>query len=243
MVVHHKIAPHFEFKSRELERIRPLCDRILQQFDKLPALRLLCYFDDEIPDWMLRVHGEFQIAHTPIIGGGTWPPYVKKYFFDLHGERAYDNLIYVPTSNYLHGEVSFVIILAHALQHFVQWGFSRKIYKANSILFNKLRLFEPTTNAKPWDIPFNREAMIVAKKVAIAVCGEKAVAEFVEAQIADGRNSKNTSKEQQWLCFREITISTSYDSCKETDRLVQKYKQQLLALKSGIDFSKPKWWI
>ena len=245
MVTLHKLTPHFEFASPELRaKLRPRCNKVLKQFPKLPPLRLLCYFDNDNPEWLQRQYGQFAGIHVPVMGGGVWPRYVEEHFFDYStGEVAFDNLIYIPRTKYAQEKVSFVIIFAHEVQHFVQWGYSRKVAEANTLLLQNLGSFDPMTELKPWGLPNNREAMIVAKRVAEAVCGIDAVRDFIDAQIANGKSNNNISKTQLWMWVRGLSPSTSCDLLNETDRLVQKYKLQLQNLKSNIDFSTPKWWL
>ncbi len=246
-----KPTPHLEFKAPSLRgKLRSVISRVLKQFPKLPSLRLLCYFDDAYPEELRHqlalwgVHTPPTGIHTPIIGSGTWPNYVSRYFFDYSsGDLAFDNLIYVPGTKYAGEDISFVIVFAHELQHFVQWGFARKVSHANTLLLWNLAQFNPNTDLKPWGLPNNQEAMIVAKRAAESICGVEAVKAFIAAQIADGKSSKNISKAQLWEWVRTLTPSTRYDLLKETDRLVQKYKPQLQGLKSDIDFSKAKWWL
>ncbi len=234
-----------EFKSPELRsQLKNLCDKTLERFRDFPAGKLLCYFDDDNPKWLQQQFGEFAGIHVPIIGGGVWPRYVEAYFFDYSsGKFAFDNLIYIPETKYTQDKVSFVIIFAHELQHFVQSGYSQKVVLANILLFQNLARWNPNTELKPWGLPQNREAMIVAKQVAEAVCGPELVRRFIDAQIVDGKNANNVSKVQMWQWAATISPSTSYDLCKETDVLVRQYRQQLIKLKSKVDFSKPKWWL
>ena len=236
-------TPHLVFRSSELKgTLKPWCNKVLKEFQQLPPLRLLCYFDDQNPESLHRQFGEFTSVHTPVIGSGTWPDNVKRLFFASDGTFAYDNLIYVPGTRYSQEKVPFVMTFAHELQHFVQWGFARKVYKANALLFQNLLSFEPTTNAKPWDIPYNREAMIVSKRVAEAVCEADKVREFIDAQILDSERSNNISKNELWRCFRSLPSSRTYDLRHETDVLVQKYRSQLSELGTKIDFASSKWW-
>ena len=238
------MRPHLEFKSTDLRtKLRVLCDQVLKQFQHLPSLRLLCYFDDENPELLQKQFGQFAGIHTPLIGAGTWPGYISEHFFDSDGEFAFDNLIYVPKTIHVLEEISFVIVFAHELQHFVQWGFARKIYQANALLFQNLLSFDPRTNAKTWDIPSNREAMIISKRVAKALFGGEAVERYMNKQIIESDTSHNTCKSQLWVFFRNLSSSPSYNLRKETDILVQKYKKQLVHLDSEIDFSNAKWWL
>ncbi len=246
-----RLAPHLEFMSADLRaRLKPLCDKVLREFPKLPPLRLLCFFDNEELEqlqhqgYFIGISAGTTGIHTPVLGGGTWPHHVSKYFFDSHAEQfAFDDLIYIPQSRYAQAKVSFVIIFAHELQHFVQRGLVPRIAEANRLLLWNLAKFDPNTELKPWSLPDNREAMIVAKRVAEAVCGTEAVRDFVAAQIVDGKNNNNVSKAHLWMWVQTLTPSTPYNLLKETDLLVQKYKLQLQQLKSDIDFSTVKWWL
>jgi hypothetical protein len=237
-------SPELVFKSPDLQaKLRPFCQEVLTHFGPLPPLRLLCYFDDENPEWLQREFGEFAASHVPVIGGGVWPGYVESLLIDSSGELAFDNLIYVPASRFSQEKVSFVLMFAHELQHFVRWGNSRKVSQANTLLHQHLRSFDPATQIKPWSLPLNRDAMIVAKRVAVAVCGAEPVAQFITAQINEGRASNNLSKTQMWEWAQSISPSSrDFDLNIETDRLVQKYKDKLAELNSEIDFSVQGWW-
>lgn len=235
---------HFEFTSPDLKaKLHAWCNNVLKEFPKLPPLRLLCFFDNDQPEWLQRQLGGFTGIHTPIIGSGTWPRYVSKHFFQSDGGFAYDDLIYIPKTQYIEQPVPFVIVFAHEMQHFVQRGFTPKVSKANALLLWNLIKFDPTTELKPWELPNNREAMIVAIRVAEVVCGKKAVKDFIKAQIEDGRNSHNISKTHLWEWANTLKSSVSYDLLKETNKFVQQYRSQLQTLKSDIDFSKAKWWL
>jgi hypothetical protein len=54
-----------------------------------------------------------------------------------------------------------------------------------------------------WDIPFERDAMIVSKRIASDVSGAEAVQQLVERQVADADRDMNSSKGQLWI-FLEI---------------------------------------
>ena len=230
-----------EFRSPNLEaKLKPWYEEALAQFEHLPYLRLLCYFDSENPEWLQRLYGDYAAIHTPIIGGGPWPQYVERYFLDRHGDFAFDNLIYVPRTAFAQQKVSFEIALAHELQHFMQWG---KVLEANNLLYQNLASFDPLTQIKPWGLPHNRDALIVAIGVAKAVCGPEAVREFIDTQVADGREKGNISKQQMWTWASRILLSPApYDMRADTDRLVQRYKANLMEIKSDIDFSVSDRW-
>lgn len=239
-----KFKVRFEPTPSDLQaKLQPLGEEVLRRFPKLPSLRLLCYFDDQNSEWLQRRFGEFTGIHTPVIGAGTWPECVSKHFLSPSGEMAFDDLIYIPNSGYAQQKVPFTIVFAHEIQHFVQRGFTPKIAKANALLLWNLTHFDPTTELKPWELPNNRAAMVVARRVAESICGKEVLEDFVLAQIKDGETKSNISKTKLWRWASTLTPSSRYDLLKETDKFVQKYRQQLQSLKSDIDFSKPRWWL
>lgn len=122
------IEPTLKFRPNDLEAsLKSECEEVLTQFQYLPPLRLLCYFDNESPEWFQSERGQFAGIHASIIGSGKWPHYVEKYFYDSMGNFAFDNLIYIAGPKYTRKGIAFVMVFAHALQNFVQWGESRKI--------------------------------------------------------------------------------------------------------------------
>ena len=208
-----KTTLHLEFKTPSLRaKLRRLCNGVVEQFLKLPSLRLLCYFDDEYPEELRQqltlwgVTTPFTGIHTPIIGSGTLPNYVRRLFFDYSsGDFAFDNLIYLPGTKYVEDDVALVIVFAHELQHFVQWGFARKVSQASTLLYWNLAQFDPNTDLKPWQLPNNVDAMIVAMRVAETVCGTEAVRAFVDKQVAEGKVEKNISKTELWTWVRTLS--------------------------------------
>jgi uncharacterized protein (DUF1697 family) len=102
---------------------------------------------------------------------------------------------------------------------------------------------EPSTIAT--DIPSEREANIVSKRVAEIVCGVEDVRRFAEERIAvmekAGEQDEDARKERdRWIFFREVPSSTKYDYVADTVRLVEKYKT---VLDFGIDVHQPEWWL
>jgi hypothetical protein len=235
------------FKTDDLESDRKAtCLRVLDQF-QLPDLRLLCYFDDENPE-SLRPLGEFLCGlHAPVLGSGDLflPSYVNGCFFNYSsGDIRFDNLVYL-CGRATATDTGTVITLAHEIQHFVQYGKMRKIATANTLLYQNLRSFEPELNAKPWDIPAEREAMIVSKRIAENLLGVHTVAKLAKEQIAAGSDGP------KWEFFLGLTASDACNLLEETDRLVRKYRPQLMDLMASpcswafesLDFSRVDWWL
>jgi len=216
------------FKAEVLRTTRErLCLRVLDYF-KVPQLRLLCYLDDTNPEYLRKTVGAFLCGiHGPVVGSGHLPEYVTSLFFDYStGDIAFDNFVYL-CGFATETDIGTVITFAHELQHFVQYGWTRKIANANTILYHNLLSFEPALDAKPWDIPSEREAMIVSKRIAQAILGADRVQEFTEAQIRARRDPA------KWEFFGQLTADTQYDLLKGTDTLVRKYRDQLVAFAAG----------
>jgi hypothetical protein len=225
------------FKSKELEvMLEPVCLRVLERF-QLPARRLLCFFDDaDPPCFAQRFGGRYRGFHLRVIGSGYVPPYIQRLFFDSLGGIAFDNLIYLPGRTCAI-EAGAVITFAHELEHFVQYATLYKVWVANTILYQYLPSFEPTTTAKAWNIPHEQDAMIVSKRVAETVIGTDAVCAHVAARIAA------KDDESYWRYFRGLSSQASFDLVAETIPWVDKYRTHLLRIQqSDVDFSEDKWW-
>ncbi|MBZ5509578.1 MAG: hypothetical protein LAN70_00255 [Acidobacteriia bacterium] len=214
-----------KFKSAVLkEKVEPLCQRVLSYF-QLPDYKLLSYIDDEIPPDLPRLHASSSGIHTPIFGGGRWPHYVEEWFYTREKEFAFDNLIYIPGTKYIGDPVTFTMIFAHELQHFMQYGQSRLAYKVNCILFGNVGEFD--RGAMAWDIPYERDAMIASKRVIEAEFGTPAVQQSVEKQIADTNANGNFSKKEVWNFLNTLSSAADYDWREETCRLIQRYRPYL----------------
>jgi hypothetical protein len=225
------------FKTPQLETSRkPTCELVLEHF-KLPPLRLLSFFDDVNPVDFDKIIGPFFCGFHACINGGEldWPPYVKKLLRDRTGNYAYDNVIYINgrTCASLPGSI---ITFAHELQHFTQCGYMRKVWLANTLIYNILYGGPPTT-IKGWDIPYERDAMKVSKHVAEKVLGEDVVKAHAEAQIVAGNDP------EKWKFFLSVSNSTPFNLLAETKLWVEKYRTELMRTDQGeVDFAHDEWW-
>jgi glycogen debranching enzyme len=224
------------FKTPELKVTRkPACDRVLEHFN-LPTFRLLCFFDDENPVEFDFIGSSYCGFHSPVIASGLpWPSYIDDLFIDSTGNFVYDNVVYVNgrTCSSLPGAV---VTLAHELQHFIQYGYTRKVWRANTLIYNILHDGPPTT-IKAWDIPYERDTMRVSKRVAGRVLGEDIVKAYAEAQIAAGNDP------EKWKFFLSVSCAAPFDLLTETKPWVDKYKAELEKIEqSEVDFSQNEWW-
>jgi hypothetical protein len=118
----------------------------------------------------------------------------------------------------------------------MQHGYAWKVWRANTLIYNILRDGPPTT-IKAWDIPYERDTMIVSKQVAGEVFGPEVVREYANAQIMTCNDS------EKWKFFLSISNSTPSNLLAETKPWVETYKTELLKIKqSDIDFSQNEWW-
>jgi hypothetical protein len=228
--------PALKFKTEHLnKKWNSLCKDVLNQFRLPPNLRLICCFDDENPK-ELHLHGDVCGFHAPVAGARLLPPWVTP-LLRKGGKFVFDNLIYIPGTQYSTQMVSFVLIFAHELQHFIQYDQNRKVYEANVLLHEHLTSFEQDIQTKVWEIPYDLEAMIVSRHVAEKVLGRTAVATFVEAET----NVSAGNKKELWEFYRNPIFA-------ETRPLVEQYKPQLLILKQRrhksfeVDFNLSEWW-
>jgi hypothetical protein len=223
------------FKTNDLKALlEPLLQRVLEYF-RVPALRVLCFFDDENPLCFEPWFGtEYRGFHVPVTGSGGFPPYIEQLFFDSYD--GFDNVIYLPGRTCA-AEVGTVITFAHELQHFVQHGSGYKVLEANNLLRINLPDFDPASTAKVWNIPHETNAMIVSRRVAEGVLGTEVVSKHAGSSIAAQDDVG------YWEYFLSLSPQISFDLLAETIPWVDRYRPQLLTLQqSKVDFSQSDWW-
>jgi hypothetical protein len=108
----------------------------------------------------------------------------------------------------------------------------------NQILAHKLKAIEAAAIAT--DIPSEREANIVSKRVAEIVCGLEAVRAFAEEQLRLMRELGENEEAARWLFFRDVPSSTQYNLLEDTLSLVKKYKN---VIDFEMDVDEPRWWV
>jgi hypothetical protein len=117
---------------------------------------------------------------------------------------------------------------SHELQHFVQYGSKRKLWALGRLvpseLINSLGLNWP-------DIPHEKEARIVAKGIALKVCGPEAVGEYINRKIIE---SKSAMEAEDWRFSQQADPSTPYDLASETRQLCQRLKLYRPALEGVL---------
>jgi hypothetical protein len=202
----------------------------LDYFDGgLPSSRLLCFLDDYDPPLLKQVFG---IANRGVYGPITdstpladWPDYVANCILVDDGisllfPRVIDDLVYLYGSTCA-DEVGLTMTLAHELQHAIQHANARKVWAVNGLVPQLHKTVIATLNLQWFDIPIEREARIVSKRVAIHLFGEKLVAEYIDKKIAEGITDSDVA---DWQFIRTLTPSSSADIVADTLRLFQRLK-------------------
>jgi hypothetical protein len=233
-------------------KLKPLCQQVEAQF-KLPARRSCRYFASTEDEYLQTTHGKYYRGFNVALSGrGALPEYLRACFFhpfeDIPEDAtfdemvAFDSLIYIRQSTCA-DTTGCVETYAHELQHFVQYGNTPQLLAVNNALYQNLKRFDKT--AITTDIPTEREANIVSKRVTEIICGPEAVRVFAEKQIrlmeqAGEQDEIARDEKARWIFFRDVPSSTEYDLLGETLRLVEKYKTKI---EFKIDLTKPEWWI
>lgn len=229
--------------------LRPLCEKVEVHF-QLGDCRVYRYFavhDDE--NLQERNGQHFRGFHCPIAARDTLPRYLLDCFFhplnlctagsfaNFADMVAFDHLIYITKST-CSDRTGCVTTYAHELQHVTQHERWPRILRVNQALYQNLKRFEP--NATASDIPHEREANIVSKRVAEAVCGVEAVRSFADRQVRFWDEQGNNEQRERWIFFRNVPSSSTFDLLKATQSLVDKYRD---VINFDVDVSQSQWWL
>ncbi len=232
-------SPNATIKA-EREKV---AQRVLDYFSsQLPALRLLCFLDDEDSIEFKRDFGEanrglyaplkrntFRFDRTP------WPEYVKECIFVDDGvsmpfPRVFDHVIYLHGATCADG-TGLTMTLAHELQHVIQHNNVPLLWAANSLIQNLPRKVEGL-KVRASEIPIEREARIIAKRAAQDLCGEQQVKEYVCRKIAEALGSDDRA---DWQFIADLGRSGAVDLNRETQSLFERYKYYRPQLEELLD--------
>jgi hypothetical protein len=221
-----------EVKARE-ESIsaahRAGAQRVLEatEFKCFPDLKLLAFFDDNDAQCFMEAYGPDNrgVFFSAMVCTRKWPAYLTRLLSahspDLSlpecpecGDRrlySYDGFIYLHGST-CDDPTALVMTFAHELQHFSQFGYHPSLWAENTLLRNL-----PGLNTS--DIPIEREARIIAKRVAEELCGADIVHQYILRKIAD---CVTTEDFDDWQWIERLDSSTSYDLARETELAFQR---------------------
>lgn len=232
--------------------LKPLCQCVEAEFD-LPKDTRFCRYFAETDDPCLTGNPDlgpyFRGFHATVAYRNFLPRYLFDCFFhplEMFTLReklptfeemvAFEILIYVRKST-CDDMTGLVECYAHELQHLVQRGKTPRLHNVSGVLYQRLKGLEPATTVV--DIPTEREANIVSKRVAERICGVEAVHTFAETQVRLMHDLGEIEQRDRWIFFRDTPSSTPFDLLEATNPLVQKYKS---VLDFGIDVDQDEWW-
>jgi hypothetical protein len=202
--------------------------RVVTYFgDNLPASNILCFLDDNDS---ARLGAESERGRYEVIHDSTrlshLPEYIVDHIFvdngrsvlDLH--RVVDDLILLYGSTCTH-EIGLTMTLAHELQHSIQHYCDRRAWAVNGII-NQLDQTLISSLKLTWsDIPIEREARIVSKRVACHLFGAQRVTEYIDLKI---REHVSDGDFADWQFVRTLDPSSSLDLKTGTRNLFQRLK-------------------
>jgi hypothetical protein len=177
--------------------------RVLSQFgNQLPDLRLLCFLDNEEWQPFREYVGEANRGfYTPLkestFAWPVWSDYILGHVFMdepscFPVRRAFDHVIYLHGSS-CENEVGLTMTFAHELQHFVQYGSARKVWAENSLILRLPTHVIDALGLKWSDVPMEREARIVSKRVAERLFDAERVAQYIDGKIGQGVNAADAT--------------------------------------------------
>lgn len=211
-------------------------DRVIKEFgERLPDSSLLCFLDDE--DWreLKDEHGQSNRGfYTPLNnftlnGNGDWMPYLRERIFawdegSMREKRVFDHLIY------LHGSTcacdpGLVMTFAHELQHFTQYSTQHDVWAANRLIPDLPKTAITALGSKWADVPCERDARIVSKRVAEKLCDVRNVKEYIDQKIREAEAKCDWSDRGDWEFIRDLDPSAPYDLAQATGFIFPRLKQ------------------
>jgi hypothetical protein len=199
-----------------------------------PERRLLVLLDDE--DWQAfktRNGVANRGFYAPVRSDHPHWRIAPRYILDrvfIDGALAFDDFIY------LHGttcgeEIALSMTLAHELQHFIQHADRTPLWAANGLVPNLDKTAIAALGLRWCDIPHEREARIVSKRIAEDLFGPDAVKAHIDARIA---NPITEQDRIDWKCIRELAASTPYDLARETRLFFPRLKEYSGQLQAAL---------
>jgi hypothetical protein len=234
-----------EVKTRDAsiknERNR-LAERVLNvsAFQSPIDVRMLAFFDDEDAGCFRNKFGSENrgvFFPTTDEAGTSWcreglvrdqcPEYLVNLLFSQDTNPAtnicdsevilFDGLIYLYGSTCIN-PTALVMTFAHELRHSYQFKCTPHLWCDNE----RLKGFRIL---KPYKIPTERDARVVAKRVAEEVCGADAVSEYIRQKIFDAQQKKVTDELRDWRWIERWDSTNQYCLKTETEKAVCRMKR------------------
>lgn len=224
------------FDEAVVKHRRILAERVIAAFGHpLPELRMLIYLDEsDCQDLRIDIGAANRGLHFPVKESTVrqirvpMPMYLllNEQFTDGVVTFAYNNAIYIHDST-CSNEVALTMNLAHEFQHFMQYGFKRQAWAANTLAMNLSKQTFRTLGFTWADIATEHEARIVSKRIAERICGEERVREYIDLR----RNqAANAADADDWAFIQTIDAYREFDLERETQRMYRRicaHRQEL----------------
>jgi hypothetical protein len=130
-----------------------------------------------------------------------------------NGSPAFDDFIYLHGST-CSNDVGLTMTLAHEVQHFMQRTHRTRLWAANTLIPNLTKATIHALDLKWCDVPHEREARVVSKRVAGALFGVETVRNYIDSKIAERVTAADAA---DWQCIQGLSTSTPYDLAGETE--------------------------
>jgi hypothetical protein len=231
-----------EVKTRDAaikDERNKLADRVLKvsAFQPPIDMRLLAFFDDEDAGCFKNEFGSENRGGffptkdemgTPLsreyLRREKWPEYLVDLLFTPNispsmssGDReilSFGGLTYLHDSTCVN-PTALVMTFAHELQHSFQYERTPRLWCDNDRLKKHRAL-------KLYKIPAEREARVVAKRVAEELCGVDVVSEYIRQKILDARQKKAIDEVRDWRWIEQYDSTKMYCLQSETEKAVRK---------------------
>ncbi|MFC5864403.1 hypothetical protein ACFPT7_19005 [Acidicapsa dinghuensis] len=230
------VVLHVEPNNHETDgRIERVANQVRDYFTLNFAMptnaRVICYLDGTDRDWLKQMWGgaSNRGVHWPIRGQGLhdWP---QDMWCTIACSDPPSGEIDWPYESviYLHGstcqiEVQLAMTLAHELQHFLQYSHQRQTWAINTLLAKLPYL--PSADLNHWyDLPAEREARIIGKRVSEAIFGKLVVNNHIEIM---ARTSCSVEDAADWSFIRALDSNEAYDVRAATIPFVERHRQGL----------------
>jgi hypothetical protein len=233
------ISLHIKSPDEETREHREEIARRVREYfiPNLPSeFRVLCYLDDIDICWLKERWGGHSNrgVHWPIRGQGlaAWPQDMWNTIAPIDPQSGEISWPYTSVV-YLHGstcgsDVQLAMTLSHELQHFLQFVTDKQLWAIHTLLTELPNL--PTHNLKHWfDLPNEREARIVAKRIAENLFGRAVVDQHIVKMMASRISEEDAA---DWEFIQKIDPSRNYDLRQNTIPLVDEYRQELEKLRT-----------
>lgn len=217
----------------------------------LPQKLLVCIFDNEERSYFTNPQrlGENYCGFTTTvcepkfnIDVPNWPPEIRQCVSD--GSKYHCDVTIYLRNRTCQSQTGTVITFAHEMQHFMQYGNSRKIWLANR---NLKCIYRRCQQRVPqWHFPYEYEALLVSKQVAEDILSPGEVRDYA-VQEREREQIERVGDLKKWEFFLDLDVREQFDLLERTKIEVKKCRDYLEAyfpVHNNDDpyYSNDEWW-